>query len=126
MDNRFLKFLAVGGINTCLGFSVYTLLALTNLSTLMVLLLANIASIGFNFFSIGNYVFADNSFSRLPHFIISYTSIFIISFKSIEWLSPIYGRILAMAIILLPLAFLSYLIQTYLVFGLGKNSYSED
>ena len=117
MSHRFVKFLCVGGFNTLFGFGVYTLFALTELSTVIVLIVSNIASITFNFFTTGGLVFRDLGLARVPRFLMSYAVIFVINLKLIEWLAPLYGgRIWAMAIIVLPMAILSYLIQAWFVF----------
>ena len=118
MSHRFVKFLGVGGLNTLFGFAVYALFALTELSTFMVLLVSNIAGITFNFFTTGGFVFRDLGLARVPRFLISYGAIFVINLKLLEWLAPLYGgRIWAMAIIVLPMALLSYFIQAWFVFG---------
>lgn len=118
MSHRFVRFLGVGGLNTLFGFAVYTLFALTELSTFMVLMVSNLAGITFNFFTTGGLVFRDLGLARVPRFLISYVVIFIINLKLIEWLAPLYGgRIWAMAIIVLPIALLSYFIQAWFVFG---------
>jgi putative flippase GtrA len=118
MSHRFVKFLGVGGLNTLFGFAVYTLFALTELSTFMVLMVSTLAAITFNFFTTGGLVFRDLGLARVPRFLISYAVIFVINLKLIEWLSPMCGgRIWAMAIIVLPMALLSYFIQAWFVFG---------
>ena len=49
MLSRFLRFLLAGGLNTLFGFAVYSLFALSDLSTWMVLIASNLAGIAFNF-----------------------------------------------------------------------------
>ena len=123
MSHRFVKFLGVGGLNTLFGFAVYTLFALTELSTFMVLIVSTLAAITFNFFTTGGLVFRDLGLARVPRFLISYVVIFVINLKLIEWFSPLYGgRIWAMTIIVLPMALLSYFIQAWFVFGRPKES----
>ena len=121
MSHRFVKFLGVGGLNTLFGFAVYTLFALTELSTFMVLIVSTLASITFNFFTMGGLVFRELGLVRVPRFLISYAVIFIINLELIERLSPVYGgRIWAMAIIVLPMALLSYFIQAWFVFRVRR------
>jgi putative flippase GtrA len=123
MSHRFVKFLGVGGLNTLFGFAVYTLFALTELSTFMVLIVSTLAAITFNFFTTGGLVFRDLGLARVPRFLISYAVIFVINLKLIEWVSPLYGgRILAMAIIVLPMALISYFIQAWFVFRVRMNA----
>ncbi len=100
MSYPFFKFLGVGGLNTLSGFAIYTLFALTELSTFMVLMVSNIAGITFNFFTTGGLAFRDLGLARVPRFLMSYAVIFAINLKLIEWLAPLYGgRVWAMAII---------------------------
>ena len=118
--NRFVRFLFVGGLNTLFGFAIYSLLALSELSTWLVLIASNLAGIAFNFITTGGLVFRDASPSRIPRFIISYGIIFVIYLLLIQWLSPVCGgRIWAMTIIVLPMAILTYFIQSWFVFGVS-------
>ncbi len=117
-SNRFIRFLVVGGLNTLFGFVVYSILALSDLSTLMVLIVSNLIGIAFNFVTTGGLVFRDMSLTKIPQFLICYGVIFVIYLELIQWLSPIFGgRIVAMAIIVLPMAVLTYLMQSWFVFG---------
>jgi putative flippase GtrA len=120
MSIRFVRFLLVGGLNTLFGFAVYSLLALSDLSTWIVLILSNFAGIAFNFVTTGGLVFRDMSLARVPRFLICYGVIFVIYLVLIEWLSPVTGgRIWAMTIIVLPMAVLTYLMQSWFVFGVS-------
>ena len=121
MLSRFLRFLLAGGLNTLFGFAVYSLFALSDLSTWMVLIASNLAGIAFNFVTTGGLVFRDMSLTRVPRFLICYGVIFVIYLVLIEWLSPVTGgRIWAMTIIVLPMAVLTYFIQAWFVFGINK------
>jgi putative flippase GtrA len=112
-----MKFLSVGGINTLFGFIAFSLLARTELSTIMVLIFSTLISIIFNYFTTGGLVFRDIALARVPRFLMSYAVILGINFKLIGWLSPLCGgREMAMAAIILPMAFLSYFFQAWFVF----------
>ena len=117
MSPRFVRFLVVGGLNTLFGLAVYSLVALSDLSTWMVLGVSNVVAITFNFFTTGSLVFRDLSVARVPRFLICYGVIFMINLKLIQWLSPVCGgRIWAMTIIVLPMAILTYFMQSWFVF----------
>ena len=121
LSNRFIRFLFVGGLNTLFGFVVYSLLALSDLSTWIVLIASNVAGMAFNFITTGGLVFRDTNLARVPRFLISYGVIFVIYLALIQWLSPIYGgRIWAMAIIVIPMAVLTYFIQSWFVFRVSR------
>jgi putative flippase GtrA len=120
-SNRFVRFLVVGGLNTLFGFVIYSLFALTELSTWMVLVVSNIVTITFNFFTTGGLVFREISLTKVPRFLICYGLIFLIYLELIQWLSPIFGgRIWAMTIIVLPMAVLTYFMQSWFVFGVRR------
>jgi putative flippase GtrA len=117
MQNRFARFILVGGLNALFGFAIYSLLALTHLSTWIVLIVSNMAGITFNFFTTGGLVFRNISPSRVPRFLVCYGVIFAIYLQLIRWLSPLLGgRIWAMAVIIAPMALLTYFLQSWFVF----------
>jgi putative flippase GtrA len=116
---RFVRFLAVGGLNTALGYGVYVLFALTlsHLTTWVILILTNVVTISLNFFTTGGLVFRDMRIGRLPTFVAGYIFILLLYGVLIGWLSPVVGgRIVAMTLIVLPMSALTYLIQSSLVF----------
>lgn len=117
-NNRIIRYVFVGGMNTVFGFTVYTVLAFTSLSTWIILIIANIAAISFNFATTGGIVFRDLQLRRAPRFLAIYGIIFLTYLTLIQWLSPMVGgRIWAMAIIVVPVAALNYVLQSAFVFG---------
>jgi putative flippase GtrA len=122
MSSRFGRFLFAGGLNTLFGFTVYSILALTDLSTWSVLIASNMAGILFNFITTGGLVFRNLSLSRVPRFLICYGVIFLVYLMLIELLSPLAGgRIWAMAFIVIPMAVLTYFMQSWFVFGVTSK-----
>jgi len=114
---RFVKFLIVGGLNALFGFTVYSLLAITALPTWLVLLGANLLGIIFNFFTTGGLVFKSLSITKVPVFIICYGIVFLLNLGLLYWLTPVFdSRILAMATVIIPMAILTYLMQSRFVF----------
>jgi putative flippase GtrA len=121
MSYRFVRFLIAGGLNTLFGFVVFSLLALSGLSTWIVLIVSNLAGIAFNFITTGGLVFRDMSLARVPRFLVCYGAIYFIYLELIQWLSPAFGgRIWAMAIIVLPMALLTYFMLSWFVFGVKR------
>lgn len=115
---QFLRFLIVGAINTFFGFSVFSALALTELPTWMVLLVSNFIGTLFNFVTTGAIVFKDLDSKKLPRFIIFYIGTYLLYLFSIDLLEPIIGgRILAMAVIVIPMTLLNYLLLKFLIFS---------
>jgi putative flippase GtrA len=117
ISKRFVKFLFVGGLNTLFGFLIYSLLAITELPTWLVLLIANLLGIIFNFFTTGGLVFKSLSITKVPVFIICYGIVFLLNLGLLYWLTSIFdSRIWAMAIVIMPMAILTYLMQSRFVF----------
>jgi len=116
-DNRFLRFLVAGGVNTLFGFAVYSGCIMAGLTVWLSLLIGTVFGTVFNFFTNGGYVFRQLSHTRFPRFVFCYltvygVNIFLIDLISI-WLS---SKILAQAILALPLALLSYFLMSHFVF----------
>ncbi len=104
------------------GFAVYALLAPTSLPTWLLLIIANIAAISFNFATTGSIVFRDLKLQRIPRFLLTYGIIFLIYFGLVEWLSPVIGgRMIAMAVVVLPVSAVNYILQMVFVFKRGPN-----
>jgi putative flippase GtrA len=117
VKNSFSRFLIVGGFNSLFGFSVYALFALTAMETWKVLLISNFIGMLFNFFTAGHIVFFDTRISKMPRFLLSYITIYVVYLVLINWLEPIVdNRITAMAIIVVPVAVATYFIQKFFVY----------
>lgn len=117
ISRRFIRYLLVGGLNTLFGFLAYTAFILLDLPTWAALLAGNVAGVIFNFFTIGGMVFSDLSFSRVPLFVLCYVTIYFINLELIGWVAAFAGgRIVAQAILALPMAALSYLLLGKYVF----------
>jgi putative flippase GtrA len=118
VSRRFIRFLLVGGLNTLFGFLAYSAFIALGLPTWAALLAGNLAGIAFNFFTIGGMVFWNLSLSRVPPFVLCYLVIYLINLGLIDWTSALVGgRILAQAILALPMAVVAYLILRSFVFG---------
>jgi len=118
LSKRFIRFLLVGGLNTLFGFFVYSVFILLNSPTWLALLGGNVAGVVFNFFTIGGLVFLNLSLSRAPMFVLSYVIIYFVNLELIGWVSTIaHSRIIAQAMLVLPMALLSYFILRNYVYG---------
>lgn len=116
---RFIKFLVIGGLNTLFGFAIYSLLAITALPTWLILLLATVLGIIFNFFTTGGLVFKNLSITKIPAFVMCYGVVFCLNLGLLSWLTPIFdNRVWAMAVIVIPMAILTYFMQARLVWRL--------
>ncbi|HET7175767.1 MAG TPA: GtrA family protein [Gammaproteobacteria bacterium] len=117
LSKRFVRYLLVGGLNTLFGFLVYSTFILLHCSTWLALIGGNVAGVVFNFFTIGGLVFLNLSPSRVPLFVLSYVVIYFVNLELIGWVAGlVHGRIMAQAVLVLPMALLSYLILSTYVF----------
>lgn len=114
---QFLRFLVIGGINTLFGFVLYSLGILAGLPVWLALLLGNIGGTIFSFFTTGRFVFRRFSWNLFPKFTLCY---FVVYFVNLGSLAAVSGwlddKILAQAVLALPMAALSYFILRTLVF----------
>lgn len=124
-SKQVIRFILVGGLNTLFGFLVYSGFILFDSPTWVALLGSNVAGIVFNFFTIGGMVFFDLSPMRFPLFVLSYTAVYAINLELIDLIMAMshgrlaameHGRIAAQAILVLPMAVVSYLILRNYVF----------
>lgn len=118
--NRFTRFLLAGATNTVFGFAIYAASILAGAPVWMALLMANVAGVGFNFFTTGGYVFRSLLLTRFPRFVLVYFVVYVVNLKLIEWLLIwVPGKILAQAVLALPMALMSYLLMKRMVFSSG-------
>ena len=116
--NRFIRFLVAGGVNTLFGFAVYSLLIAAGMAVWLALLVSMLMGTMFNFFTTGGYVFQKLSLARFPRFILCYLLVYFVNLKLIELiLSLLSNKILAQAILVLPMAMLSYFLMARFVFS---------
>jgi putative flippase GtrA len=114
---QFVRFILVGGLNTLLGFAIYSAAILIGGSVLLALAASNAAGIVFNFVTTGGYVFRSMVLARFPHFASVYLVMFLCNSMLIRWLSPIIpDPIIAQSILTLPMTLISYVLLKRLVF----------
>lgn len=117
-QHRILRFLVAGGVNAIFGFAVYSASILSGLPVWSALVVANIAGIAFNFLTMGGYVFRSLVLARLPSFVVAYLCIYLVNLAAMTVLATwIPGKILAQAILTVPMALLSYVLMRRFVFN---------
>lgn len=115
--NRLVRFLLIGALNSIFGFCVFSAMVLLGTGNLPALLAGNLAGLVFNFFSTGGLVFRSLSLQAVPRFVLCYVTVLALNTALLGWLAPLAGnRILAQALLTLPMAVLSYLIMSRWVF----------
>lgn len=115
--NRFMRFLAAGGVNTLFGFAVYSVFIIAGMPVWFALLAGMLFGTVFNFFTTGGYAFRELSLLRFPRFVICHLLIYGINLILIELVSVwLNNKILSQAILIFPMAMLSYFLMMRFVF----------
>ena len=118
IHNTYLRFLIAGGFNTLFGWLCYAAAILLGAPPWLALIVATLTGIVFNFITLGGYAFRSLVLKRFPRFVLAYCAIYttnLICLNALKpWVeSPIWGQL----ILTLPLAILSYVIMSRMVFN---------
>jgi putative flippase GtrA len=117
-DRQFLRFLAVGGLNTLFGYGVFSLLVLAGMAPGLSLLIATVLGVLFNYFTTGRIVFAARGWNRLPRFALVYGLTFLANLWSLKSLIAAgLSPLLAQAILLPVVVIATFALNKFLVFG---------
>lgn len=116
-DNEILRFIVAGGVNTLLGYALYSLAIIFGAAAWLALLVSMLMGSIFNFFTTGGYAFRQLSKARYPRFVTCYLVVYSVNLMLLEALSlSISNKLVSQAILLVPLAVLSYVLMARLVF----------
>lgn len=116
-DNRWLRFLVAGGINTLFGFIVYSLAIAFGAPVWLAVLIGLVCGTIFNFITTGGYVFRDLKPARIPPFLACYGFVYVLNLKLLYWVSLwVVSPIVAQAIITGPIALFAYVVMDRFVF----------
>lgn len=117
IENKFIKFLIVGGINTLFGYLVYALLIMLNLHYSIAVLFATILGILFNFKTTGKLIFNNDNNRLILKFVGVYAATYVINLtflKIFEFFKV--NMFLAGAILLFPMALITFVLNKKFVF----------
>ena len=113
------KFLGVGLLNTVVGYAIYAILILLNVPYLAALLIATIAGVTFNYFSIGRLVFkSKGGLNIVAKFIAAYGVVYFVNAAGLAvlikyfQLGPYIGQALCVPLSVL----LSWILMNYWVY----------
>lgn len=121
-NQRIVKFLGVGVLNTLFGYGIYAGLVLINLPYLIALLMATLAGVIFNYFSFGQMVFKTHGgWLVFAKFILAYAMVYVINAALLSVLTQIYyfSPYLGQVICILPNVAISWLLMSYWVYKNG-------
>ena len=113
-----LRFLLVGVLNTLVGYGLFSFFIFLDLHYSIAVLYSTILGVLFNYKSIGKLVFNTHNNDRIYHFIGVYIFLYLLNVASLWGLSSIglENMYVAGAILLAPLAIISYALNKSFVF----------
>ncbi|HIS74301.1 TPA: GtrA family protein [Candidatus Galligastranaerophilus intestinavium] len=112
-----MKFLFVGALNTAFGYSVYALFVTLHASHNIALTIQYILGVLWNFKTTGVIVFKNHDNSRIIRFFMSYVITYSINLVCLNFLVHFgLGKYISQAVMVLPMAVLSFLIFKTFVF----------
>jgi putative flippase GtrA len=117
---RFVRFLAVGVLNTGFGYGCYSVLVLIGLPLWLCVAGSTVLAIFFNFASYGRIVFDSSSGRALPRFLLGYGLIGLLNYLLLAGLGALgLGPLPAQALLLPVLAVAGYTTMRFFVFRRG-------
>ena len=116
IDEKFFKFLFVGALNTLFGYILYAFFVTIGLKANLALFFQYILGILWNFKTTGSIVFKNNNNRLIFKFILSYIFTFTINSFALNFLIKFLNEYIAQAILVLPIAIISFLIFKFWVF----------
>ena len=116
VDEKFFKFLFVGVLNTLFAYSVYAILITLGLKPNIALFFQYILGVLWNFKTTGIIVFNNHNNRLIFKFITSYVFTFAVNSIALNITIKYLNSYIAQAILILPVALLSFLILKFWVF----------
>lgn len=117
LENRFFRFLLVGGLNTAFGYGVFALFVVAGLHYAAAALLSTVLGILFNFRTTGGLVFRNRDDRLLLRFVLVYAITYVVGVSALKAAKAAGVPVLvAAAVQLLPMSLLAYGLQRTLVF----------
>ncbi|MEV8466709.1 GtrA family protein [Fluviibacterium sp. DFM31] len=110
LRSRFVKFLAVGVLNTGFGYALYAVLVLLGLGPQAALALAFACGVVWNYFTHARLVFSAKGTARMPAYAAVYAGLYALNAAGLAGLLRLgMGPIVAQAVLVLPAAALSFI-----------------
>ena len=116
IDETFFKFLFVGALNTTFSYFIYVLFLWIGLRANFALFFQYIIGVLWNFKTTGSIVFKNNNNRLIFKFIASYVFTYIINSILLNILLRCTNEYIAQALLILPIALLSFIIFKIWVF----------
>lgn len=114
---RFLRFVAVGVLNTAFGYGVFALAWWLTRNQDLSVVVATMVGVVFNYFTTARLVFASRGFGALLPFIAGYAVVMLVNIALLRVLTGLGLHALAGQLICLPVSVvLAYAINAFVVF----------
>ncbi|MEN6622314.1 MAG: GtrA family protein [Smithella sp.] len=118
---RILRFLLVGAFNTLFGYLLFSLFIYFGFHYTLATLLSTILGVLFNFETTGKIVFYNKDNSLVCRFFLVYAAIYILNITFLKMFDIAQVNMYyAGAILMVPMAFISYSLNLKFVFGVKK------
>lgn len=122
-DNEIVRFLVVGGINTLFGYGMFAFFTYLGINYVLAVLYATILGIAFNYNTIGRIVFGKKDSSLVLKFVCVYVAIYLLNIIGLRILHAAgLNSYISGGILLLPIAFTSYILNSKFVFSAKSKS----
>ena len=126
--HRFIRFLLVGVLNTLFGYFAFATLIIIGLNYKLAALLATILGVLFNFQTTGRLVFGSKNNKLILRFVLVYVITFLLNIEILRIVDAIdigieqkTKMLIAGAILLLPMAVISFVFMKLFVFREGAQ-----
>ena len=111
------RFVLVGGLNTVFGYAVFAGFTRLGWPDFLAIPAATVVGVAFNFITYGKLVFASLNARNLPRFLLGYFGLYICNLTGLRVLARVsLDAYKAQALLVIPLAILSYVINDQWVF----------
>ncbi len=116
IDEKFFKFLFVGALNTLFAYTIYAIFVAIGFRANIALIFQYVIGILWNFKTTGSIVFKNNNNWLIFKFVGAYIFTFCVNSITLKLLTKIFNPYIAQALLVFPIAVLSFLILKFLVF----------
>lgn len=114
---KYVRFVLVGGLNTVFGYLVFAGLIRLGWSDVFAVPVSTAAGIAFNFLTYGKLVFESLDRRNLPRFVLGYAGLYLCNLTGLRLLARMgLDAYRAQAVLIVPLALLSYVVNDQWVF----------
>ncbi|MFA5197259.1 MAG: GtrA family protein [Patescibacteria group bacterium] len=126
IDKRFIKFLFVGGLNTLFGYGLFALFIFLHFNYVIAITFSTIIAIIFNFKTTGLIVFKSNDNKLIFRFFGVYLIVYLLNVVGLSIFNKFsVSNYIAGAVLILPIAIVSFLLMRRFVFISAKDKSSR-